>query len=429
MPADAGIFAQIQPVRPRNMLADFADIAQIQGLQQRQQLGALQMDALRQQTQDRNALNSLWAGAVGPDGKIDRNRVIAGAAQGGLGAHVPGLQKSFADADKADAEAKGKLLENTKRRVELSGQAFGFVRSAPTLENANSALNFLEQNGIFDGPTAAKYREQITANPASIPALAEQAFRAALDAKEQLAKIETRDTGGAVQTLATDPVTMQQRTLGTVQKTQSPDNKASVAASLENARATRDAAKITADGNRDAARIKDIRDTEMKLADDYRAQSKNFKEVVDAAGRVKAALPSATKSAASTLAAATSFMKMLDPGSVVRESELGMALAATGAFDRLANYHNVLRHGKVLTPEQAADFNDITDKILEAAKTGQRTVDEFYRGQAKQFGLKPEMIVQDLGQNASQPVDLRAMPSGGARATGGGKVVDFGSLK
>jgi hypothetical protein len=183
-------------------------------------------------------------------------------------------------------------------------------------------------------------------------------------------------------------------------QTSTENNRRSVGAQYDLNKATRDAAATTAAATRDAASIKDKRDTEMKLADDYRTQSKNFKDVVDASNRVKAALPSASKSAASTLAAATSFMKLLDPGSVVRESELGMALAATGAIDRVMNYYQVLQSGKVLTPSQVKDFNDTTDKILQAAKDGQKKVDQSYRGAAQQYGLRPEMVIQELGQNA-----------------------------
>lgn len=191
----------------------------------------------------------------------------------------------------------------------------------------------------------------------------------------------------------------------TFTKTQSPDSVASVNASYANAAATREVAQ----SNRYAADQQRNQGIEMKLADDYRAQSKGFKEVSDAYRTINASLDEATKSPAATLAAATKFMKLLDPGSVVRESELGMALAATGAFDRLTNYYNTLRFGKVLTASQVADFKSITGQIYQAAQQGQSDLDANYKRQAEAYGLRPEMIIQNLGQ--------------------GGEVVDFGSLK
>jgi hypothetical protein len=164
---------------------------------------------------------------------------------------------------------------------------------------------------------------------------------------------------------------------------------------LANAAATREVAKAT----RDAASIKSDRDTEMKLADDYRAQSKDFRAVGDAYRQINSTLDKATTSPAATLAAATKFMKLLDPGSVVRESELGMALQASGVFDRATNYFNTLQRGKVLTPTQVADFKNITSQIYGAAQAGQQAVDREYTNTAKTYNLRPETIVQNLGQN------------------------------
>jgi hypothetical protein len=194
----------------------------------------------------------------------------------------------------------------------------------------------------------------------------------------------------------------------TIQKLQTPESMASVGAQMANAAATRavaksntDAARETAAATRDAASMQRDQQTEMKLGDDYRAQSKNFKDVMDAERRVTSALKSATTSAAATLAAGTSFMKLLDPGSVVRESELGMALAATGVFDRATNYFNTLQSGRVLTKSQAEDFGKITKQIVEAAKDGQRKVDTHFSDVAKNYKLRPENVVQDLGQQST----------------------------
>ncbi len=185
------------------------------------------------------------------------------------------------------------------------------------------------------------------------------------------------------------------------------NNQATVGASYANAAATREIAKST----RDAAGIQRDQATEMKLGDDYRAQSKDFKAVNDAYRQINSTLDKATTSPAATLAAATKFMKLLDPGSVVRESELGMALAATGVIDRATNYFNTLQSGKVLTKNQVQDFKNITQQIYGAAQSGQQALDANYRNQAKAYNLRPEMIVQDLGQNAAAPAGGKATTS------------------
>jgi len=147
---------------------------------------------------------------------------------------------------------------------------------------------------------------------------------------------------------------------------------------------------------RDAAKGKLNTETEMKLADDYRTESKDFRQVFPAVGKIKAALPMATKSAAATLAAATSFMKLLDPGSVVRESELGMALNATGAIDRMTNYVNTLQNGKVLTASQVADFDNVVDQVYASAVQSQELTDKAFTERAVQYGLRPEAIVSGI---------------------------------
>ena len=141
--------------------------------------------------------------------------------------------------------------------------------------------------------------------------------------------------------------------------------------------------------------MKEIFDAENKLADDHKMQAKDFIAVRDAYSRLDTAMEKATTSAPAALAGATVFMKLLDPGSVVRESELGMALAATGAIDRMENYYNTLKNGKVLTESQAKEFKLVGKQLYEAAKTNQTQLDQHYTGRAKAYGLDPSKVVGD----------------------------------
>jgi hypothetical protein len=117
---------------------------------------------------------------------------------------------------------------------------------------------------------------------------------------------------------------------------------------------------------------------------------KGFKEVQGAWDQISTALQS--PSPANDLAAATKYMKLLDPGSVVRESELAMAMKASGALDRMANYHNRLLKGEKLTPQQREDFHKSGEALYEAAKGRySETVDQ-YQGIAKQYGLDEQFV-------------------------------------
>jgi len=147
-------------------------------------------------------------------------------------------------------------------------------------------------------------------------------------------------------------------------------------------------------------------DNTLKLRGDFRSEPiyKAHQEVQSAYSQIKAALDQA--SPASDLAAATKIMKLLDPGSVVRESELGMAMNATGMLDRLTHYASNIANGTKLTPSQRKDFRTLADNLYgESVKqyNGKRAE---YKGIADRNGLS----AQDVLGNESQ------MPSGKAPA-------------
>ena len=141
-------------------------------------------------------------------------------------------------------------------------------------------------------------------------------------------------------------------------------------------------------------------DNTLKLRGDFRSEPiyKAHQEVQSAYSQIKAALEQA--SPASDLAAATKIMKLLDPGSVVRESELGMAMNATGALDRLTHYASNIANGTKLTPNQRKDFRTLADNLYgESVKqyNGKRSE---YQGISERNGLN----VQDvLGNESPMP--------------------------
>lgn len=133
--------------------------------------------------------------------------------------------------------------------------------------------------------------------------------------------------------------------------------------------------------------------TESKLRNDFIRDSSAFSEIARQVGLIKSALKD--PSAAATLSAATSFMKILDPGSVVRESELGMAMAATGIIDRAKNYLEVLKSGKNLTEQQAADFGRLADAFYSQAYETQKKRKDFYTKITSEYGLDPSRVIGD----------------------------------
>jgi hypothetical protein len=108
------------------------------------------------------------------------------------------------------------------------------------------------------------------------------------------------------------------------------------------------------------------------------------------------------KSAAGDLTAATKFMKLLDPGSVVRESELYLAMDATGVLDKFSNYHNRLLKGEKLTPNQREDFRNIANKLFKAAEKTKIGYDKQYEDIARSNNLDPSKIIVNYKKQPTQ---------------------------
>ena len=141
-----------------------------------------------------------------------------------------------------------------------------------------------------------------------------------------------------------------------------------------------------------------IPEREQHQATQYQAQSKPFRELSEAYQKTKSLFDKAKDSAPATLAAATAYMKLLDPGSVVRESELGMALAATGKLDKASNFMNEIQNGKVLTASQVKEFKAAVEDVYKASKSQQLKLDKHYKETAERNKLNPKNIIQDVGQ-------------------------------
>lgn len=150
-------------------------------------------------------------------------------------------------------------------------------------------------------------------------------------------------------------------------------------------------------------------ENEMKFSAAFKGEPiyKAHQDVQSAHGQITQALN--LKSPAGDLAGATKLMKILDPGSVVRESELALAMAASGALDRLMNYGNAVITGQKLTPTQRADFQKLADELSgESVKQYNAKRDE-YKTFSSKYGLDSEVLLGKPAQNKqdSKPSDAK----------------------
>jgi hypothetical protein len=126
----------------------------------------------------------------------------------------------------------------------------------------------------------------------------------------------------------------------------------------------------------------------MKLRKEYADQTQVFKGTKDAYARIQAADPSA----AGDLSLIFSYMKMLDPGSTVREGEFANAQNAGGVNDKISNIYNKLISGERLTEGQRKSFKGQSKGLYETAKKEEAIVRKGLQGVGKRLGINSEDI-------------------------------------
>lgn len=97
-------------------------------------------------------------------------------------------------------------------------------------------------------------------------------------------------------------------------------------------------------------------------------------------------------SPAADLSLVFAFMKILDPTSVVRESEQASATNAAGVPERIRNTYNRVLLGTRLTPEQRADFLNQAGEQVRAYQASQNEIMENYKTVSDNRGLDADNI-------------------------------------
>jgi hypothetical protein len=133
---------------------------------------------------------------------------------------------------------------------------------------------------------------------------------------------------------------------------------------------------------------------------EFDALSKDFRVSRDSFNRVIASADD--PSAAGDLALIFNFMKVLDPGSVVRESEFANA-AASGAFgERVKAAAAKIFSGERLSPVVRADFVNRAGKLFAAQEKTQKSLIGRYTGLSKRFKVDPQDVITDFSLQTDQ---------------------------
>lgn len=126
-----------------------------------------------------------------------------------------------------------------------------------------------------------------------------------------------------------------------------------------------------------------------------RQEVKDFRTVQSAYNSVQAA--ARNPSAAGDLSLIFAYMKILDPGSVVREQEFANAQNAAGVPDRIRNLYNRALNGQRLNPNQRNDFLSQANNLFQTRQQTYRGIENEYRGYAESYGVSPDRVAPTQG--------------------------------
>lgn len=138
---------------------------------------------------------------------------------------------------------------------------------------------------------------------------------------------------------------------------------------------------------------KDTFEMEEKLRDGFSKQAKTFQTVRDQYGVLRAAANTAPgDKGAGDIALIFAFMKLVDPGSTVREGEFSTAQNSSGVPDRVRNAYNNALNGQKFSPETRADFVLQADKLFDSYNQTFQANKAQYDALADSYGLKKDRV-------------------------------------
>lgn len=175
---------------------------------------------------------------------------------------------------------------------------------------------------------------------------------------------------------------------------------------------TRDAGAQLLDQQRMFTRANQLRDDYTGVTKQIAAAANQYRTMVATADEAK------TGSPAAQIGLVFSFMKTLDPSSVVRESEYATAENARGVPESVRNSYNKLLHGSRLTPSQIDDFLKTGRRQAAAWKRQMDYHRNVANSRARRWGVSPDDVTEDFFSGL--PFDEQAPPPMNAQNDFGG---------
>lgn len=173
-------------------------------------------------------------------------------------------------------------------------------------------------------------------------------------------------------------------------------------------------------------------EAERNFRNEYNDRTKVYQDVKASYGRVL----SSDDSAVGDLSLIFGYMKMLDPGSVVREGEFATAQNAAGIPERIQNIYNRIVSGERLNSDQRKAFKGQAERLFKQAGQQEAQVRSGIERIAKGYGLNTANIFytpEDVAPvapgaaapaPAPRPAPAPAPATGGRNIGGGFRVLD-----
>lgn len=152
-----------------------------------------------------------------------------------------------------------------------------------------------------------------------------------------------------------------------------------------------------------------------KLRDDFVRQYKPYADVGRSMNVINTA--AADPTGAKDIALVTTFMKMLDPGSTVRESEFATAQNTGALWERLKAQANAVASGQKLTQQQRTEMAAAAKQFADSTMKDAGKLRRDYEGLAKRRGLDPGEIMLGIGDDQPAAPSAPSATSGPAVGT------------
>lgn len=391
--------------------------------QQEQQIRQQQIDAAQKAQRDQAMLDAAYESSTDANGQLDINKVLTMVpghlqtstrdALAKFDEHVNTAKKTQAEIQRLNDEhqkAMDDALGNLALGVRDHGYSAPAFMTAVAAAKAKKLITDDEAKQLVTDLSGDKLKETVD----SLIAKSGEASKRLADSTKPIV------VGGSIMTpqggvVATAPMTPDQQA----------DNARQTALDAENARHNKAteaqgagnlAARWSEAMNKPKVTPNEALSATMRLRKDFETETKSAQQAVLQFEQMKSSLDAVKsgKSPAGSQGVLVTFQKLLDPLSVVRESEYARSAEGLGILSQLQGKFDQIKNGGAGVPtKDLEDFVSVAkqfaDNQRKYAQTSKDQIDKI----ATSYGLDPSHITRDLempGQKATPQLVQTAPP-------------------